>query len=310
MLKQSTAPDDPSSSRPKDDNRLPEMLEAAWRQHGAGLSADELRQTTLPLASIYTAPLTFQPRNPARERWTKRSHVTTLTRAIRQRGKLDPLDVFAIAGKVYVVNGHCRLSAYWQAGWKGTRKVPVKWIRHGKEPATFTDAFLFASQANAKDALPLTLFEKTECAWARVKFNERRSCYSLREIAAATGISKSTVGNMTRALAENNPRGLRFMPWWRVKEARRGDTGWTPEKADAETRKLSERQRETFADLGNKSPRLMLDATLLSWPHMEPLIREWARTRDEEETKEEPQESAQEYIQRADRDEGLNLSGV
>jgi hypothetical protein len=241
-------------------------LEALLRDHGSGLSEAQLRQTRVPLGALEVLPQVFQPRMEGDKPWEKERHRVALTQAVKRRGALDPIVIFPVAGRRIVVDGHCRLEAYRRAGWKESRKVPVRYLA-----GTLGDALMAAAETNSKDKQTWTPDEKKEYAWRLVKFDEGRGCFSLRDIARTTGAGKSTVGIMRAALDGSVPFDPRGMTWGEVKAKRRG---LTPD--DQAIDAWHERQRvewanrlhKTFGDKPNGQPELFLGALEEAYPRL------------------------------------------
>lgn len=124
-------------------------LAALYDTKGSGLSPGQSKQTRAPLGTLVVAPKVFQPRDMEDRSWTKEAHIANLTKVVRETGKLDPIEVFAMDGKLFVVDGHCRLAAYLNAGCKESLKIPVRLVQ-----GTLGDALKTCASANRKDNLP------------------------------------------------------------------------------------------------------------------------------------------------------------
>ena len=245
------------------DDRLPDALEAEWKEHGSGITdPQQLRQTRIPLGTIYTAPRTFQPRETV-DKYSGdlpqdlEEHIEYLTEALKQRGSegLRPVMLFSINGKRFLIDGHCRYAAYWRAGWKASAKIPVRYFvqreRKGrtvdKREATFEDALSFSGAANSENKLAMTTSEKTERAWLLVKF----TALSVRKIAKDTGISKNTVQTMRDALKRPGAETLREMTW---KEIKRGEREPQPDWEEKLEAAAGRALKKAWGNQPNKNP--------------------------------------------------------
>ncbi|HEX5439171.1 MAG TPA: ParB/RepB/Spo0J family partition protein [Gemmatimonadaceae bacterium] len=237
-------------------------LAARWEAEGHGLTDALLKQTRATLTTLHVAPKVFQPRDLQEQSWKKEQHIRNLVSAIRQGAALDPIVVFPIAGARIVVDGHCRLLAYQQAGRRG--KVPVQYLR-----GSFADALLFSAEANSKDKLPLTKAEKLEAAWRLVLYDGARGVYTLRDIATKTGVSKSTVDNMKTYLQEspagsaNDPRGG---TWADAKGARRDELEYDERWEERLVSDWADRLKDTFGDKPMKMPVTFIEALRRAYP--------------------------------------------
>lgn len=236
-------------------------LAALYDRNGSGLTPAQLQQTRVPLGTLKTAPKVFQPRDMADRKWVKDRHIDVLVKSLRDAGKFDHIDVFAIDGARIVVDGHCRLEAYRKAGWKASDQVPVRHLR-----GTFADALTASASMNSKDKLALTIDEKAEAAWRMVRFAEHAKCYSLRHIAEKTGIGKSTVGTMRHILTDQLDFDPREFPWRDVKRRLRGEVSYDEDWEEKWARAFAERLRKHFGEKPNLHPHVFLEAIELAYP--------------------------------------------
>ena len=83
-------------------------------------------------------------------------------RVLKSTGEpLEPLLVYPMNGRFFVIDGHHRLDAYRKARWK--RPIPVEVFE-----GTYDEARLAALTGNTKDKLRLSGPEKREAAWKLV----------------------------------------------------------------------------------------------------------------------------------------------
>lgn len=260
---------------PNRTNMSKREMQALFRSQGSGLAPEELSRATAPLKDLETAPDVFQYRNPDDRPHEKEHHVKELSKVVEvHRRMLDPIEVFAVAGRRFVVDGHCRLAAYAQAEIDDAREVPVTYFS-----GSFEQALLRAAEANSKDKLQMTPEEKREAAWDLVRFDEEGEFYSLRDVASKAGISKSTVGNMRQALEDAE---LNFDPreysWKNVKRKRRGEREINEEWMDDIARAWTGRLRKAFGDKPNDMPTLFYRALEQAYPQIVPTCMplDWA----------------------------------
>jgi hypothetical protein len=149
--------------------------------------------------SIFVAAKAFQWRLPNENEGARDDHIQTLANAIRDTGKpLDPILVFPVGDKFYVVDGHHRLAAYYTAGW--TKAIPVT-VGEG----TLEGAADAARRANIRDKLPMSRNDKREAAWTLGK----RDPLPTREwISSETAVSPSSIDGMRRVLKSLRAKGV------------------------------------------------------------------------------------------------------
>jgi len=236
-------------------------LAKLYETKGSGLTTPQLKQTRVPLGALRTAPRVFQPRDMADRKWVKDRHIDVLVKALKESGKLDHIDVFPVDGFRIVVDGHCRLDAYRRAGVKTTQRVPVRHLS-----GTFADALKASVSTNSKDKLALTIDEKSEAAWRMVLHDEHQKCYSLRTIAEATGIGKSTVGNMRRTLTEILDCDRRSCSWRDIKRKQRTQESYDDDWQEKLRLVFARRLRKAFGEKPNQQPEVFLDAIEHAYP--------------------------------------------
>ena len=244
-------------------------LAALYDEKGSGLSPNQFKQTRAALGMLVVAPKVFQPRDMEDRSWTKEAHIANLTKVVRETGKLDPIDVFAIDGKLFVVDGHCRLAAYLGAGCKTNLKIPVRLVR-----GTLGDALKTCASANRKDKLAFTDDDKAEAAWRIVIYDEKRKRYSLRAIEAATGVSKSTVANMRTALTTEVDGDPREHSWREVKRKLRPEVKHDDDWQEKQMRVFAARLRKHFGDKPDVLPEVFLNAIEYTYPRLLSLVFE------------------------------------
>lgn len=271
---------------------LPAELERLQRTHGSGLTVAQLSKKRERLKDLYTAPLVFQPRLEKEAPWAKASHVRSLTKSARQRGDegLAPILLLAVAGVRLIVDGHCRLKAYWKVDPTGSREVPVIYLKD----TSVRDALFTSSANNSRDKLPLSRSEKAERAWFLVRSEEGRpDARSLRDIEDATGCSRSSVHAMRKLLGrhprptEANPDAYnpRERTWADAKLGERSqeelDFGTWREKWIT---KVASQLRKALGDRPDKQPELFHEALRRAYPCIaKDIDEEYASAREEAE---------------------------
>jgi hypothetical protein len=250
----------------------PAVLCSLWEMKGGGRTTAQLAMRRAALNEFVVAPNTFQPRITAESEFEVAAHVKVLRDHLE---RLPPILVFPIDGRLFVLDGHCRLEA-----WRGAlstdkaRAIPIKTFKEvGGKPATFSDALCVSVAANSKDQLPLTSQEKLEGAWRLAIYSDSQAgCFSTRLIESKTGASKSTVATMMATLkasplgSEGDPREMT----WR--EYRRGlvpSTEWTDEKHANLVRDVARRTRKEFGPFPNRQPQVFAEGVATAYPRMD-----------------------------------------
>lgn len=239
-----------------------EELEAMWRENGHGLSEAYLSQTRVRLDQLYEAPQAFQPRHLMEEWWAKKKHLRTLQETeAAKAGRLDHIEVWPVAGKRIVIDGHMRLMAYREVGLDGSTKVPVRHVQ-----GSLWEALERASEANSKDKLPWTKADKWEAAWRMVKLRKDPKDPTDRHIARLNNVSPATVGTMRKTLAEYpSARDLSWRSTKRELQKRRD-----PDQAAMEKRvdTLANRLRRTFGKIPVKEAETWKQAFEKAYPEL------------------------------------------
>jgi hypothetical protein len=241
-------------------------LEAKLRDQGHGLTENVMAQTRVRLEHLYVAPRAFQPRTGRENPEALEAHIRSLAETIRRTDDvLDHIEVLSVAGTRYVVDGHCRLAAYYEAGWPGSREVAV---RHLKEEGV-DGAYLRVGQTNVKDKLAWTQADKSEYAWGLLarSGDPRRgnTKWTQGEIARMAGVSIRTVSRMAGTLRDllgayeivgefdwMGPEPLR-MTWQEALEWRKGNREPNDDWRDHVEREIEQHLRPV-TKLANKYP--------------------------------------------------------
>lgn len=255
-----------------------EELAARREECGPGLSEAELSKEKVALEKIEVAPDVFQHRDGSYRAWDKDAHVAKLTDCLeKQERLLDPLLLYPVDGHRVVLDGHCRLMAYREAGLDASTPVPVEHFR-----GSFREAFTLPAARNSKEKLPLTQKERLEAAWSYVLFNEGRDWYSYRDIARATNTSSSTVGNMHAELekADEYNFNLRESTWEEVKNGRREETETNEDWQEDRAHNWASRIRRVLGSKPQDTPQCLFQALEIAYGALIPdeIPRAWAES--------------------------------
>ena len=179
-------------------------LEALYAEQGSAVPF--CHGAKFPLDRYATCPEVFQPRG-AEAAPEIEENVRTLLHLLKSddeiaRTGFDPLLVFPIAGRYYILDGHCRLEAYLRAE---TPACSCKVFQ-----GTFRAAVREALRCNSGVKLTFTQKARSEAAWQAVCDNfqlaeDSPDRQSLRDLASVTSVSKSTLSNMQKVLSEGIP---------------------------------------------------------------------------------------------------------
>lgn len=255
------------------DNRTRDQLKKVWLEKGSGLSAEQLARTKVKLDEITTAPEAFQPRTLGEDYRITR-HVDDLTRTAKQQAELDPVLLFAIDGRRYVLDGHLRLRAFAKAGRRPSDTISVSHF-----PGPFDDALLCAIGENAKAKLSLTREQRTESAWSLAKWSiTNGGCYSKATISKRAGVSDGTVAQMRRVL-KRGPTET-FDPFactwaevlWRLRPESHNE--FVQERQEAKIEQWALGFRRTTGKAGDRNPDAAKEAFERSHPRAAALIRD------------------------------------
>ncbi|QHO73080.1 hypothetical protein ACH79_10945 [Bradyrhizobium sp. CCBAU 051011] len=179
--------------RPRDTGATKEDIErklatSATPKHTKGSAVVKLK-----VNSIRVAQEVFQWRTPQYNMIPSDDHIFEMAKAIQNTGALEPILVFPVADKYYVIDGHHRLAAYITAGWQGS--IPARVFT-----GSLDEAMREALKLNIKNKLPMTTRDKTEAAWRLVKEGRPGEWPdSISETMKLTGVGKGTVNRMRSA---------------------------------------------------------------------------------------------------------------
>lgn len=199
----------------------------------------------LAIAGISLAPAVFQGRADAKaDGSTDGGHVAALVRAIAAKSRscqfLDPVTVYRVGAKAYLVDGHHRMAAYRAANI--TLPVPVRWFEGSLEGAVQESA-----GSNQKAKLPMRFQERQEVAWRLTIMGG----VSKSRIAEASGVCARTVAGMRATLREYRERfpEVAVGGLWEARRALNGDETrkeWTDEMDKEEIEAFESGMRKLF----------------------------------------------------------------
>jgi hypothetical protein len=148
---------------------------------------------TLELSEIHVAPTVFQWRQTRRNIMASDLHTLDLARALQGgNAPFDPLLVYLIGDKYYVLEGHHRVDAYRTVRW--TNPVPVQVFS-----GTLEEACAAALELNSHNKLPMTREDKGEAAW---KLTKTMPHLSIEEVHRLSTVSKRNVSYMRKRWKE------------------------------------------------------------------------------------------------------------
>ena len=187
------------------------------------------------------------------------AHIRELRRAIRasEGQPFDPITVFWVGDAWCCIDGHHRLRAYREEGYRGA--IPVQVFSGSVE-----QAFARASEGNSKDKLAMTQQEKLNAGWRLVV----GTTLSKSKISQASGVSERTIANMRdamRKIKEGNPdQPLDELTWKDAQRVAKGlepleiefDEGWQ----EARAQQMAMTLHKTFGDQPRNQPEIFLRA--------------------------------------------------
>ena len=146
-------------------------------------------------------------------------HIFEMAKATQRTGALEPILVFPVADKYYVMDGHHRLAAYRTARWK--RDIPAIVFT-----GSLDEAVREALRRNTKNKLPMTTTDRTEAAWRLVKEGKPGEWPdSISETEELCAVGKGTVNRMRAAWTElhNGQYGdVKDLSWGQAKAKLKG----------------------------------------------------------------------------------------
>lgn len=171
----------------------------------------------LPLSAITLLPELFQPRGLSEQ------HVSELMRLPKSGRTLEPLTVFQVGQKAYLIDGHHRVTAYKRA--KFEQLIPVAFF-----DGTVEQAVLEAGRANSRAKLSMSTRERMNFAWRLV----RMGVYTKPEIVEAAVVSDGQVATMRRVLKELGEDAHAYESWIKARKAAAGSRSeFSPDEVDA-----------------------------------------------------------------------------
>ncbi len=201
-------------------------LMARLKAEVAASSNPEPLPDRLPLNTNTLLPELFQPRGLSEQ------HVSELMRKPKSGHTLDPLTVFQVGRKAYLIDGHHRITAYKRA--KFSEPVPVVFFE-----GTVDQTVLEAGRANSRAKLTMSTQERMDYAWRLVRMDG----YSKPEIMEAASVSDGQVATMRRALKLLGDEANDSDSWMKAKRQAEGKKGLELSPDEIEEWREAEAQR-------------------------------------------------------------------
>lgn len=282
--KKQAAPKRPRVTRadivmPSDSGKTSEQL----RQESAKAKMPQgPARRSVPRSALLIAGDVFQWRGN-QDQLERQNHVYNLATALRnQRTPLEPLTVWPVDDKFYVIDGHHRLAAYDTAKWNKT--IPVEVFA-----GTLDQARLRALEGNIKDKLRMTTAQKGASAWTITK--ENIGSLTADQVAEHADISRRLAFSMKQVWKELNERTdlsedqrekLHGMTWKQARDFRDGirddddfdQDEWKAKKADAIVKLIRDHNVEVSLLQDPEVTALALQMLNGRLPEM--LIEQWA----------------------------------
>lgn len=254
-------------------------LEELRQQIKNGRPEPEEKPERLPIADIAECPDVFQHRSGNLAR--SHAHVRELVRVLRLQGgkPLDPVTVFWTGNGWCCIDGHHRMEAYREAGFKPL--IPVRVFS-----GTIDQAMAQALRCNAKDKLAMAREEKLNAAWRFVI----GTGLSKAEIIRAAGVSEGSVSNMRKAMrriaAAYPEQSLDDLTWRQADRLAKGleplqnvgSDDWIESKA----RELALSFQRHFKDRLWRQPEVFARAIEIYDPRLLEQLRDWLGTPEDE----------------------------
>jgi hypothetical protein len=267
--------------RPRDTGATKEDIE---RKLAKSATPKPTRGDTVHLKgnSICVAEKVFQWRTPQYNLIPSDDHIFEMAKATKRTGALEPILVFPVADKYYVMDGHHRLAAYRTAGWKGDIPAIVF-------AGSLDEAVREALRRNTKNKLPMTPQDRTEAAWRLTKeCKPGQWPDSIAETMALCAVGKGTVNRMRAAWTElrngryGNVQELEGLSWTQAQAKLKG----TGTQAFDEDSWLEERAQNLANDIARAKLHLSknIEVTALALERLDPglpaaLMAHWAPRR-------------------------------
>lgn len=221
----------------------------------------------LSLGDIIVCETVFQRRDTFGNRHGREEHVRDLKRAIQDSPEtMEPIDVWWGGDGWYLLDGHHRVLAYESLNFSGS--VPVRAIG-----GSLADALAHVGKANTRNKLPMSLDERNNLAVFYVCLFPQKSH---REIAGMSGVGKSNVGNMKKAIdqviALGHPReSLLGTSWYEIQRMARGAYESNYDR-DGEMRKTANEIKQALGPVLGKKPHLKVEALAMALEEISPAL--------------------------------------
>jgi|SRR5262245_22150810 len=253
------------------------------------------RPAALTLREIHVADKVFQWRNREENIAQSVNHRKELVRVLTSTKRaLDPIVVTPIGDKFFLLEGHHRIEAYYEVGWK--KGVPVRYYLGNVKEAQ-DEALLL----NIKDKSQMTRAEKFDAAFRLVKGESK----TYEQIKHATTVSIRTINTMAKVLREV-PETIKENSWRRAQRAHQqhldplSDASQVDDWAEKRAQKLAKQLIHNVGTGFVKDPDITARALeIISEDLPRALIYEWLDTAEDvlvEVVREENNEEAEELL--------------
>jgi len=231
------------------------ILEERWEKSHTSRPIQKV--SALGLRALSLAPEVFQGRMADVSGYLQEKHTCDLAKSIKNaRSHLEPMTVFWIDGKYYIIDGHHRYEAYNRCENNIPElmaKIPVDEFR-----GTFHEAKMLSATANTRNKLPMETVEKREMAWQLL--NLGKDYYGSQvNITVITGVTKNTVTKYKKLIEDFlkeglNPKNLSLKEALDgVRESAEYNEEWEDGQAEVKANLL----RKVMGPIGRSHPEVM-----------------------------------------------------
>lgn len=221
----------------------------------------------LRISEIIVCEMLFQRRDLWANKLGREDHIRDLKRAIKDDPTgMEPIDVWRGGDGWYLVDGHHRLQAYERLGYTGL--IPVRIV-----PGNLQDALAHVGLSNTRNKLAMTNAERMSLAVFQVCVAPENS---LREIAKISGVGKSQVANIRKAVDQLVSEGHRRISlagesWESI---RRQCNNFEPGERDhdLETRMKANDIKEALKPVLGRTPHFQTEAVIMALMELSPQL--------------------------------------
>jgi hypothetical protein len=221
----------------------------------------------LRVSEITVCETLFQRRDLWTNKAARGEHIRDLKRAIKDDpAGMKPIAVWWGGDCWYLVDGHHRLQAYEGLSYVGL--VPVKVVS-----GTLQDALAHIGQSNTRNKLPMSNAERMSLAVFYVCVTPEQS---LREIAKISGVGKSQVGKIRKAVDQLVAQGVprESLADESRQSIRRQCNNFEPGERDhdLETRMKANEIKEALKPILGRTPHYQSEAMMMALMELSPQL--------------------------------------